>query len=154
MEKQYLYILSNPRYENLFKIGGTNKNPAIRADQLSRQTGTIGKFQVEWSIVVPDWRVAEQMAHYLLREQAEEKEYFKLDMLQSTEMLMAKLTQFFELTTTEIYASESLKKEVKIIDFKGKAQEILKKLKEEQELEKLEKELEKEAEELLKLGYL
>lgn len=146
MEKQCLYILSNPRHDGLYKVGGTSKNPAIRANQLSRQTGVIGKFRVEWSIVVPDWVVTEKMARYLLREQAEEKEYFKLNLLQTTEILTAKLTQFFELGTVEVYGSERVQK---LIKAKEKAEEARKRIDtllekainitEEQELEELKK---------------
>lgn len=160
MEKQYLYILSNPRHEGLFKVGGTSKNPAIRADQLSRQTGVIGKFQVEWSIVVPDWVLAEKMAHYLLRSQAEEKEYFKLNLLQTTEILTEKLRQFFELSAVEVYASEKVQKLINAnvkANEAGRRMDALKEraisILEEQELEELSKEAVIVKERLQKINY-
>ena len=50
MEKLYIYIFTNPEKPELVKVGRTNKHPEIRANELSRQTGTIGKFVVEWHL--------------------------------------------------------------------------------------------------------
>ena len=37
-EKGYVYILSNPSYGNLFKVGMTTKDPNQRAEELSELT--------------------------------------------------------------------------------------------------------------------
>ncbi len=108
MAKQYLYVLSNPKHEGLLKIGGTDKHPTIRADQLSRQTAAIGSFQVVWYIVVPDWRIAEQMAFYLLKGYFEQKEYFKVDLVTVISIIQPKIAQFFDLNLPEIFEDKSL----------------------------------------------
>ena len=63
MEKQYIYILSNAQQPDVVKVGKTNIHPEIRAKDITKGAGVIGKWQVEWYIVVPDADIAEKMAH-------------------------------------------------------------------------------------------
>lgn len=46
----HVYILSNDREIDIFKVGKSLKSPEVRADQLSRQTGSIGNYKVEWKM--------------------------------------------------------------------------------------------------------
>ncbi len=48
----YVYVLSNPLYPSLFKIGSTKLNPEVRADTITRRTGVLGIFIVEWFVEV------------------------------------------------------------------------------------------------------
>ena len=79
MSKKYIYIFTNTHSEGIVKIGRTDKYPEIRAEQLNRQTGTIGKYEVAWFREVPDNVIAEQIIHYALKELNFEKEYFYTD---------------------------------------------------------------------------
>ena len=44
----HLYILSNTVLSGIIKVGFTDKHPEVRANDLNRQTGTSGKYIVEW----------------------------------------------------------------------------------------------------------
>lgn len=112
MEKQYVYIFSNSQYPEIVKVGKTNIHPEVRAKQLSSQTGSVGKWQAEWYIVVPDAEIAEKTAHYLLKEFREDpkKEFFKTTILEASTIIERKLVEFFALEKPVIWQSEGLKK--------------------------------------------
>ncbi len=136
MEKQYIYIFSNSQYPEIVKVGKTNLHPEVRAKQLSSQTGSIGKWQVEWHIIVPDSEIAEKTAHYLLKEFREDpkKEFFKIRILEASKIIEKKFVEFFELKKTEIWQSESLKKAIRLIELKEKLSEQTKNLESELEI--------------------
>ena len=98
MEKQYIYIFSNSQYPEIVKIGKTIIHPEVRAKQLSSQTGSVGKWQVEWYLVVPDSDIAEKMAHSLLKEFREDpkKEFFKRTVFEASSIISKKLVDFFD----------------------------------------------------------
>ena len=48
INKQYVYILSNPAMPGLIKIGHTKNHPGERVKQLSRSSGIPVPFDVEW----------------------------------------------------------------------------------------------------------
>ena len=109
----WVYIMSNIENPDIYKIGKTKANPAIRANGLSRQTGTIGKWEVEWEMEVPDMTIAEQILHYKFRKEHYDKEYFKINLIETKETAEKVLTDFFG-------------KELRILKLKKKAVEILK----------------------------
>ena len=111
MEKQHIYIFSNSQHPEIVKVGKTTKHPEIRAKELSG-TGTVGKWQVEWYMVVPDAEIAEKTAHYLLKEFRGEpkKEFFKIKTLEASTIIEKKLVEFFEIQKPVIWQSEGLKK--------------------------------------------
>ncbi len=113
MEKQYIYIFSNSQYPEIVKVGKTNIHPEVRAKQLSSQTGSVGKWQVEWYIVVPDSEIAEKMAHSLLKEFREDpkKEFFKRTVFEASSIISKKLVEFFEIEKPEIWENKILKVE-------------------------------------------
>jgi nitrate reductase alpha subunit len=78
MEKQYVYIFSISDKPDLIKVGRTSKHPQIRANDLSKNTAATSKFSVEWFIEVPDAELAENIAHFKLKEYHSNKEYFSL----------------------------------------------------------------------------
>ena len=110
MEKQYIYILTNSEKHELIKVGRTNKHPEIRANELSRQTGTIGKLEVEWHLEVTDSEIAEKVAHFKLREFHHSKEYFSISAFKARGILEKALIHLFELENPVIFNSEFLKK--------------------------------------------
>jgi hypothetical protein len=79
-EKGYVYILSNPSYGNLFKVGMTTKDPYERAEELSELTAVPTPFKVEYSAYVEDCSVTEALTHKLLQERGyritENREFF------------------------------------------------------------------------------
>jgi hypothetical protein len=123
MEKQYIYIFSNSQYPEIVKVGKTNIHPEVRAKQLSSQTGSVGKWQAEWYMVVPDAEIAEKTAHYLLKEFREDpkKEFFKISILKAAGIIEKKLVEFFEIKKTEIWKGNVLQEiELKIAQAKLK----------------------------------
>ncbi len=80
---------------------------------MSSQTGSVGKWQVEWYIVVPDADIAEKMAHSLLKEFREDpkKEFFKRTVFEASTIIKKKLVEFFEIEKSEIWENEKLKEE-------------------------------------------
>lgn len=83
--KQYVYIFSNEEHEKI-KIGRTDKHPEVRAEQLSKQTGTIGKFNCEWYKEVKNSEYIEKSIHYFLKEFHYEKEYYMLEPILAQEL--------------------------------------------------------------------
>jgi hypothetical protein len=114
MEKQYIYILSNADKPEIVKVGMTKKHPEVRADKLTNGTGSTGKWQVEWSMVVPDCRGAEKIAHVLLakfHQEGDKRENFRITVFEASSIIEKKLIEFFEIEKAEMWESEELKKE-------------------------------------------
>ena len=80
---------------------------------MSSQTGSVGKWQVEWYLVVPDSDIAEKMAHSLLKEFREDpkKEFFKRTVFEAARIIEKKLVEFFEIEKPEIWEGEKFKEE-------------------------------------------
>ncbi len=104
-QKGFVYILSNKEYAGKYKIGKTKDNPVIRAKTLTKQTGAIGEFEVEWSMEVPDITIAESVLHYKFREYHYSKEYFEFDLDKTKENARKILENFF----IDEYNEEKLK---------------------------------------------
>lgn len=75
----YVYILSNPELPGIVKIGKSRFDPTKRAGQLSRYTGVLGEFKVEWSRGVEDAGIAERLLHFVFRKSRQKKEFFVLE---------------------------------------------------------------------------
>ena len=122
MEKQYVYILGNTKNPEIIKVGETNRHPETRATELSKLTGTIGKYFVEWFIEVPDSKIAEKVAHFKLKEYHydESKELYEVSAFNAYKILENFIIPLFELNPPMIHYSESLKNEIKIENLKEK----------------------------------
>lgn len=59
----YVYILTNPAYAGLVKIGHTARDPQTRAAELSAGTGVPARFVVAWSHAVTDHEMLEGIVH-------------------------------------------------------------------------------------------
>ncbi len=81
----YVYIFSNTELLDVVKIGKTVKHPEVRAEQLNKQTGTIGKFKVEWFAEVRDESILEFILHTYLKEYHKTKEYFNIELTRAIE---------------------------------------------------------------------
>ena len=93
----YVYIFSNSEYSGLLKIGKSKKNPVIRADQLTRNTGAIGSFKLEWYQEVPEMDIAETLLHFTFRQFHDQKEFFKIDSNKASKIAIVELDSFFAL---------------------------------------------------------
>jgi hypothetical protein len=133
MEKQYIYILGNTKNPEIIKVGETNRHPETRATELSKATGTIGKYFVEWYMEVSNCKVAEKIAHFKLDEFRidKDKEQFEISALKAHRILEKFIIPLFELNPPIIFYSESLKEEIRKEHLKVKYETILKKQEEE-----------------------
>ncbi len=95
-KKGFVYILSNEEYEERIKIGKSKKNPIIRADQLTRNTGAIGTFKLEWAKEVPSMDIAETFLHFTFRKFHNQKEFFIIDIEKAKAIAETALNTFFE----------------------------------------------------------
>ena len=76
---QYVYCLSNPDYiTNLYKIGFTQNNPKVRANELY-STGVPSEFTIE----TPDGKLLEKLIHDKLKKYRinKNREFFKIPMM-------------------------------------------------------------------------
>ena len=61
----YIYCLSNKSYENIYKIGYTNRNPYIRCNELYT-TGVLHCFKLEFAKKVYNVKEKEMYIHEIL----------------------------------------------------------------------------------------
>ena len=122
-QEGFVYILSNEEYPHKFKIGKTKDNPVIRAKTLTKQTGAIGEFKVEWSKKVPEMNIAESILHYKFRKYHYKKEFFEFDLEKTKKNATEILNAFFadelkeaKLREAEIEAEKELEELKKIED--------------------------------------
>ncbi len=96
MTKGYVYILSNKAYEDVLKVGMTSQVPEERAKSLSKATGVLYKFKVEWSKEVPNIRLAEYMLHHILHPYAVSREFFRLPLDDAKKICEEAMKQLFK----------------------------------------------------------
>ena len=114
----HLYIFSNSVLPEIIKVGFTDKHPEVRANDLNRQTGTAGKYAVEWSIQVDEARLAETHAHKCLKAYHKPdigKEIFQVSLFQAVELIIAELQKRALISdSNEIYEGKFLKGKKKL----------------------------------------
>ena len=80
--KGYVYVMINPSYEGLVKIGKTTKEPEDRAKELSSATGVATPFIVAYKRMFNDCNIAEKTIHKILTNQgvrvSNSREFFRL----------------------------------------------------------------------------
>lgn len=88
MSKGYVYVLSNPAFAGLVKIGMTTGDPVLRAAQLST-TGVPEDFVLETSFKSPDCVELEKRAHILLADQRVRsgREFFRLSVNEACDQI-------------------------------------------------------------------
>ena len=84
----YVYILLNPAYKGLLKIGMTIRTPQERALELSQSTGVPVDFVVAYDVIVRDCELGEKMAHSRLADFRYAKEFFKVDLKIAIQILI------------------------------------------------------------------
>ena len=87
VDKQYVYILSNPSMPGLLKIGYTAHDPANRVSQLDRSTSIPTGFKLEWAYPCYNGIELEGEVHKYLNGYRVNhgREFFKLDLSQAIE---------------------------------------------------------------------
>ena len=79
---QYIYILINPSFKGLLKIGRTDRSPEERARELSNSSNMPTPFVVAYDEEVPDSQVAEKLVHDELMRQGfrvnDSREFFSI----------------------------------------------------------------------------
>jgi hypothetical protein len=76
----FIYIVSNPAFNGLLKVGKTSKDPEIRLVELSMHEGIPAKMALEYfAFVEGNPLTYESIAHQLLTKYHYNKEWFKVD---------------------------------------------------------------------------
>ena len=97
MSKGYIYIMSDSEHKDKIKIGKTEKHPEIRAEQMSKQTASIGDFKLQWFEEVSDCHFMESYLHFIFKEFHYKKEFFKIDLDLAIEIAKVSTLYFEEL---------------------------------------------------------
>lgn len=80
-EPGYVYVLTNPEFPSLLKIGRTTRTPEVRAQELSGHTGVPRPYIVRYSRWFPDHHAAERYVHAVFADQrVRGKEFFRADL--------------------------------------------------------------------------
>ena len=89
----YVYILINPSYEGLVKIGKTTRDPEERAKELSAASGVATPFILVYKRLFQDCHTAESNIHMVLSDRghrvSESREFFKIDITDAINTLIA-----------------------------------------------------------------
>jgi hypothetical protein len=125
----FIYVMSNPAFPHLFKIGKSSKDPAtFRADELYT-TGVPAPYEVEYSALVDDEHQVERILHLKFKEYrfARNREFFEIDVGVAIAEIRRILTQKGQLKYEEIlYKSpEELAKIERNLDEQRRAAETL-----------------------------
>lgn len=93
LNKGYVYIMYNPSYEGIVKIGKTTRDPEERAKELSSATGVATPFVVAYKRVFNDCDWAEKVIHEILTEKGlrvnDSREFFSLSISDAIDILLA-----------------------------------------------------------------
>ena len=91
--KGYVYIMINPSYEGILKIGKTSKDPEDRAKELSSATGVATPFIVVYKRHFNNCHNAEKLAHNILEEKgvrvSTSREFFAIDIPDAINLILS-----------------------------------------------------------------
>lgn len=91
----WVYILTNAATPKLVKVGFTERDPELRAKELSG-TGVPGELSVEFAEMVEDPRLVEREAHRLLSNFHYDKEWFKCTIRRAQEAIEQAIEEAIE----------------------------------------------------------
>ena len=79
----FIYVLSNPEMDGVYKIGMTDRSPHMRASEISAATGVPQPFAVEYYAEVSAPTLYERMVHKKLERYRvnESREFFRADIM-------------------------------------------------------------------------
>jgi hypothetical protein len=99
----YVYCLSNPLYEGIYKVGFTANEPDIRMNQIYT-TGVPLPFKLEFAKKVNNYQTKEKTLHKILTQYGERinprREFFKIS--------LAEIRTFFDLMDGTYYVENSM----------------------------------------------
>ena len=89
MGRGYIYILVNPEFGDLLKIGKTTREPQERAVELSRSSGVPTDFMVAHYLHVSDCDEVESLVHEKLKQYRlnPDREFFRLSLRDAVQTL-------------------------------------------------------------------
>lgn len=102
MSNGYIYILQNPSYPNLLKIGKTTRTPFERAKEISSSAGVPQEFEIVYQIFAPNCDQAEIDIHSKLKTNrvSISREFFETSVIDAksviTEIISNQLTNEIE----------------------------------------------------------
>jgi len=103
MNSGYVYCLSNPLYEGMYKVGFTANEPDIRMNQIYT-TGVPLPFKLEFAKKVNNYQAKEKTLHKILTQYGERinprREFFKIS--------LAEIRTFFDLMDGSYYVENSM----------------------------------------------
>lgn len=85
----WVYILTNPAFPHLVKIGCTGRSPAVRCRELTAATGVPAPFSVAWAAPVADFARCEALVHAKLDRlrSNSSREFFRCDVSTARAMI-------------------------------------------------------------------
>lgn len=90
--KGYVYVMMNPLYQGIVKIGKTTKDPEERARELSSSTGVATPFVVVYKREFYDCDLAEKLAHAVLTEKGcrvnDAREFFNISIPDAIDLIL------------------------------------------------------------------
>jgi len=88
-DRGYVYVLTNPSFYGLVKIGKTHRNPEERVRELSKLSGVPTPFEVSYSIIVGNCGLVEKIIHNKLSDHrvANNREFFKISVSEVAELI-------------------------------------------------------------------
>lgn len=117
-ETGYVYALINPSLEGMVKIGKTQKEPDIRAKELSSASGVPTSFVVAYKIYVNDCSSVEKLIHEYLEDKgyriSENREFFNAPLEQVIDAMLTAASSSsgsnddFELNSSEYLDNENV----------------------------------------------
>lgn len=80
----FIYVLSNPEMDGVYKVGMTDRSPHLRAAEISAATGVPQPFNVEYYAEVSAPAVYEKMVHERLSQSRVNggREFFRADIME------------------------------------------------------------------------
>lgn len=88
--KGFVYLLLNPTFPNMVKIGKTTKDPEVRVKELSRATGIPTPFKLIYQIFVSNCDVVEKEIHFELQNNGlrntSNREFFNIEPFKAIEL--------------------------------------------------------------------
>lgn len=137
-EQGYLYVLSNPAFKRLVKIGYTNREVQERVKEL-QSTGVPGQFKIEFYVKLKNAENLERIIHKELAQSRYSKEFFKISVKNSVKTIKNRIVtdrveiQGFYGRSSRVYLINS---EVEAEEAELKAIAKLNEVKREQELKR------------------
>lgn len=91
-KKGYVYVLMNPSYDGLVKVGKTTKEPEERAKELSASTGVATPFIVVYKKIFQNCHIAEKTIHSILTERGcrvnDSREFFSISISEVIDVIL------------------------------------------------------------------